>query len=56
MGFDWESILEWIKIGEETWNNYHPSDLQCQQRLICELNENPSMFGFTAEKFIEALS
>jgi len=55
---DWEkfSILDWISIGEETWNKFDPSDLDCQKRLICEVHQNTNKFGSAASRMVDLFS
>ncbi|XP_037792540.1 uncharacterized protein LOC119587902 isoform X4 [Penaeus monodon] len=55
---DWEkfSILDWIAIGEEAWRKFDPADLECQQRLICEIHQNTSRFGSPAARLVDLFS
>ncbi|XP_076045691.1 uncharacterized protein LOC143027929 [Oratosquilla oratoria] len=54
---DWSqfSILDWIAIGQETWQNFEVADLECQKRLICEVHQNAERFGTTAKKMVDLL-
>ncbi|CAL4171677.1 unnamed protein product, partial [Meganyctiphanes norvegica] len=52
---DWEkfSILDWIAIGQETWDKFDPADADCQLRLICEVHQNTSKFGRAAQSMVD---
>jgi len=55
---DWEkfSILDWISIGQETWEKFNPADADCQLRLICEVHQNTGKFGHAAQKMVDVFS
>jgi len=55
---DWEkfSILDWISIGQETWEKFDPADADCQLRLICEVHQNTGKFGHAAQKMVDVFS
>jgi len=57
-GMNWESlsILDWVSMGQEAWDKFDPSNLDCQKRLICEIHQNQSKLGAPAKTMVEIFS
>jgi len=55
---NWEkfNIIDWISIGEEAYEKFNPSDLDCQKRLICEVHQNTDKFGPAAARMVDLFS
>jgi len=47
------SVLDWIAMGEEVYRKFD-TNIECQERLVCELHQNENSWGNTARKMNDA--
>ncbi|CAL4115126.1 unnamed protein product [Meganyctiphanes norvegica] len=54
-GINWESlsILDWITMGQEAWDKFDPTNLECQKRLICEIHQDKNKVGGPVNTMVE---
>jgi len=48
------SVLDWIAMMEELYRTFDATKMECQQRLVCELQQNENTWGNTARKMNDA--
>jgi len=51
--FNTMSVLDWIAMGEEVYRKFD-TNIECQERLVCELHQNENSWGNTARKMNDA--
>jgi len=50
-GYGGLSVLQWISMLQDVYENFDYNDLDCQKRLICEVMKQPDYYGSVAKKF-----